>query len=314
MKRAAIITLLAIALLLAAPWLLPRPGLDGAIPDLPFEDSHFDEFLGVRMHWRERDGDAGDQRPLVVLLHGFGGSAYSWRHTLDALETSGFDVIAPDLPPFGYSERIGTGPDWASLVGALAERSRPGNPVYWVGHSMGAGVASRAAARDPDATGALILVGGAPIMRQRPGLLSRLSVIPSFARAAESWAAWQYVGEERIRAMLESAFGRPPSDSELREYRAPLVIPGTYPALLRRLSTEIGGPAPNQLPESTRLIWGEFDRWVPRERGDAVLRERPEFGPMRIVPESGHNPMDTHPGAFNRTLIDLFSARSNASD
>lgn len=307
MKRITLAVLIVLVLCMGLPWLLPRPGLDGTIPETPFADSRFGEFRGVRLHWRERNGDPDDRRPMVVLLHGFGGSAFSWRFTLDALEQAGFDAIAPDLPPFGYSQRTSAGDDWATLIGALAQERRGNRTVHWIGHSMGASVASRAAVRHPDRTGGLILVGGAPAMRQEPSLLSRLSVFPPFARAAESWAAWRYVSEADIRSMLESAFGRLPTDQELTGYRRPLIIPGTYPALLKRLAKETGGPTPAELPDSTRLIWGEFDRWVPKSRGEAVVDARPDLGPIEIVRNAGHNPMDTHPVEFDGILLELLA-------
>jgi len=303
MKRWPIVLAALLLVVFGGPWLLPRPGLDGAIPDRPFEDSAFLEIDGVRLHWRGRDGDAGDARPLVVLLHGFGGSSFSWRKTLDALESAGFDVIAPDLPPFGYSERTGRGPDWATLVQRLAERQRDSGSVIWVGHSMGAGVAARAAGRWPDRTDDLILVGGTPGLRRSDPLMRIVSGVSSFRRAAESWAAWRLAGAERIRALLTSAFGRPPNEAELQGYRAPLTIQGTYPALLVRLDGEPDGPTPDELPASTHLIWGESDAWVPLERGRALVRNRPDIGPITIIDEAGHNPMDTHPDAFQRALL-----------
>lgn len=305
MKRWSIVLGALLVLVFAGPWLLPRPGLDGTIPDRPFEDSAFADIEGVRLHWRERNGDADDVRPLVVLLHGFGGSSFSWRSTLDALESAGFDVVAPDLPPFGYSERTGRGPDWASLVVRLAERQRDRAAVIWIGHSMGAGVAARAAHRRPDETADLILVAGTPGLRRGSDPLMRtVSSVPSFRRAAESWAAWRLAGVERIRTLLTSAFGRPPTEAELQGYRAPLTIPGTYPALLVRLDREPGGPMPAELPGTTYLVWGASDAWVPLDRGRALVRERPDIGPIRVLEEAGHNPMDTDPEAFHRALLD----------
>ena len=48
--------------------------------------------------------EAGDG-PLVLLLHGFPESWYSWRHQLTALAEAGFHAVAPDQR--GYAQ---TGP------------------------------------------------------------------------------------------------------------------------------------------------------------------------------------------------------------
>ncbi len=55
---------------------------------------------GLRMHVAE----AGEG-PLVLLLHGFPESWYSWRHQLTALAAAGYHAVAPDQR--GYCE---TGP------------------------------------------------------------------------------------------------------------------------------------------------------------------------------------------------------------
>src|SRR5688572_23986850 len=39
--------------------------------------------------------------PLVLLLHGFPESWYSWRHQLPALAKAGYHAVAPDLRGYG---------------------------------------------------------------------------------------------------------------------------------------------------------------------------------------------------------------------
>jgi pimeloyl-ACP methyl ester carboxylesterase len=43
--------------------------------------------------------------PAVVLLHGFPGVAYTWRHQIPALVDAGYRVIVPDLRGYGLSDR-----------------------------------------------------------------------------------------------------------------------------------------------------------------------------------------------------------------
>jgi epoxide hydrolase A/B len=54
----------------------------------------------IRMHVAE----AGSG-PLVVLLHGFPESWYSWRHQLTALADAGFHAVAPDQRGYGQTDR-----------------------------------------------------------------------------------------------------------------------------------------------------------------------------------------------------------------
>ena len=50
------------------------------------------ESNGIRMRIAELGSG-----PLVLLLHGWPESWYSWRHQIPALAAAGFHVVAPDM-------------------------------------------------------------------------------------------------------------------------------------------------------------------------------------------------------------------------
>jgi pimeloyl-ACP methyl ester carboxylesterase len=52
---------------------------------------------GLTMHLLEAGFESQD-RPCVLLLHGFPELAYSWRKVMLPLAAAGFHVIAPDQP------------------------------------------------------------------------------------------------------------------------------------------------------------------------------------------------------------------------
>src|SRR5699024_11228061 len=58
------------------------------------------EVNGVRLHLAQQG-----QGPLVVLLHGFPESWYSWRHQFLPLAKAGYRVVAPDQRGYARSER-----------------------------------------------------------------------------------------------------------------------------------------------------------------------------------------------------------------
>jgi pimeloyl-ACP methyl ester carboxylesterase len=83
--------------------------------------------------------------PLVVLLHGWPESWYSWRHQLPALAEAGFHVVAPDMRGFGKTDAPRAVEDYdilkltadiTGLLDALGEKS-----AVVVGHDWGAFVA-----------------------------------------------------------------------------------------------------------------------------------------------------------------------------
>ena len=66
--------------------------------------SRFVDTNGVRLH-----AVVGGDGPAVLLVHGFPGSSYSWRHQLPVLAASGHRVVAVDTRGYGRSERPESG-------------------------------------------------------------------------------------------------------------------------------------------------------------------------------------------------------------
>ena len=109
----------------------------------------FIETNGIRMHVAE----AG-QGPLVLLLHGFPESWYSWRHQLAALAQAGYHAVAPDQRGYGQTDhpaaieqytQLHLVGDIIGLLDALEEEQ-----AVIVGHDWGGPVAWNAALMRPD--------------------------------------------------------------------------------------------------------------------------------------------------------------------
>jgi pimeloyl-ACP methyl ester carboxylesterase len=104
---------------------------------------------GLRMHIAE----AGSG-PLVLLLHGFPESWYSWRHQLTALAAAGFHAVAPDQRGYGQTDAPSQPGQYTILhltgdVIALLDALGAGQAVV-AGHDWGAPVAWHAALLRPD--------------------------------------------------------------------------------------------------------------------------------------------------------------------
>jgi pimeloyl-ACP methyl ester carboxylesterase len=92
--------------------------------------------------------------PLVLLVHGFPESWYSWRHQLPDLAAAGYRAVAIDVRGYGRSSKPGdTGAyrmlelveDNAAVVRALGEQS-----AVIVGHDWGSAIAANSALLRPD--------------------------------------------------------------------------------------------------------------------------------------------------------------------
>lgn len=101
--------------------------------------------------------------PLVIMVHGFPESWYSWRHQIGPVAQAGFTACAIDVRGYGGSERphLVADYDMAHMVGDLvgvAEALQPGRPAILLGHDWGAPMVWNAALSRPDkfrAVGAL---------------------------------------------------------------------------------------------------------------------------------------------------------------
>jgi pimeloyl-ACP methyl ester carboxylesterase len=76
------------------------PHFDQGKPEAAVRSRMLKNGNGLTMHVLEA-GFHGENRPCVLLLHGFPEFAYSWRKVLPRLAAAGFHVVAPDQRGYG---------------------------------------------------------------------------------------------------------------------------------------------------------------------------------------------------------------------
>jgi pimeloyl-ACP methyl ester carboxylesterase len=95
------------------------------------------------------------QGPLVVMVHGFPESWYSWRHQMAPIAAAGFTACAIDVRGYGGSDKPHPIADYAmehmvsDVVGVIAALS-PEAPAVVVGHDWGAPIVWNTALTRPD--------------------------------------------------------------------------------------------------------------------------------------------------------------------
>ncbi|MCU1473241.1 alpha/beta fold hydrolase [Amnibacterium sp.] len=148
--------------------------LDG-LPRLPGVEHRFVRVHDLRMHVAE----AGAGEPML-LLHGFPGSWWSWRHVLGPLSER-YRVICPDLRGTGATDAPAHGYDRRTLladVAGLLDELRI-DRAHLVGHDWGALIAFALALDRPDRVRSVLSLA-------TPHPYARLST----ALAAEMWRLW----------------------------------------------------------------------------------------------------------------------------
>lgn len=121
--------------------------------------STYHEIRGLQYHVSEW-GDS--QKPLLVMLHGWGDCGASFQFVVDSLQGDWL-VVAPDWRGFGKTECRVEGywfPDYIADLHALLDRYQPDRGVWLLGHSMGANIAGLYAGVMPERVAAFINVEG----------------------------------------------------------------------------------------------------------------------------------------------------------
>ncbi|WP_405607127.1 alpha/beta hydrolase [Streptomyces sp. NBC_01511] len=142
-----------------APTTLSPPGAAHRLVDVP----------GGRIHLVEQGTG-----PLVLMVHGFPESWYSWRHQLPALAAAGYRAVAVDVRGYGRSSKppaveeyrmLAHVADNVGVVHALGEET-----AIVVGHDWGSNIAAGSALLRPDVftAAALLSVPYAPRGGPRP--------------------------------------------------------------------------------------------------------------------------------------------------
>jgi pimeloyl-ACP methyl ester carboxylesterase len=260
--------------------------------------------------------DAGPHgAPEMLLLHGLGDEADTWRRVLASLAVR-HRVIAPDLPGFGRSPlppRRFLTPRYLSAVLIELMGHLELGPALLVGSSLGAALAQIVALADPRLVSRLILVDGGLLAMTRPraGMLFMLLPGPGEKRyrslAADLDAAYAslqpYYGSLGAMPAVERQFlrervgERVASPTQMRAYFSSFrgfvgwaLFKGR---LFARRASRLAIPA--------TYVWGEQDHILPVEAGKAACAHH-EGAVMSIIPGAGHLPHQETPEEFLRVL------------
>lgn len=278
-------------------------------------DGQFADINGVSIYYIA-SGD--DSNPAVILIHGFGGSTFTWRDNIDALVDAGYYVITLDLPPFGLSDKspdIGhTHTDFADYIAGLMDFLEVESATI-VGHSMGGSVTSYFVVNYPERVDKLIFVAGGVFEDTRDANddtqdspLGILGTIDLESEPASNILRFSLV-PATFASIIESAYfdASIMTDEVVNGYARPLQIENWTEGFIAYLLAEEANPitlieVSDVADMPILIIWGEEDTWVPIAIGEAMYNS---FTDVQLITYAnvGHLPMEENIEQFNEDVI-----------
>jgi len=245
--------------------------------------------------------------PALVLVHGFGGSTYSYRYQIPAFAAT-HRVVAVDLKGFGYSERQENArlsdAAQALMLERLMERLGIEHAAF-VGHSMGGGVLQRFAVTYPDAVDALVLVGSVYRMwRVR-------STLPTPVARAVAPLATSFLASRTLKL---SYYDEGVLDETVREeYLRPLRIKGTSDGILAMMRQNWEDPEIDirGIEAPVLVLCGAHDRLVPLRTAHEIRHDLPSAR-LVVVARAGHMLLEEKPDECNRAIAAFLAEAESA--
>jgi pimeloyl-ACP methyl ester carboxylesterase len=257
-----------------------------------------------------------DDRPLVLMLHGFGVSRFFWNAQIRALPSVGYFVVAPnqrgyavdarpdpaDHPSYRVELLVQDALDIAASVGHADRR------IHLVGHDWGASLAWQIADQYPERLASLTILS-----RPHPLAFNQALQLPDGEQARRS---------QHHKAFLDPGAGPKILADDVNWLRTRLTANGVPPAAIEAHLSVIGNPTameaalawyrargvhhcpvgPTRVP--TLYIWGDADDTVGRvaaEGTGAFISAPYQF---EILPGVGHYAADQVPDRVNALLLE----------
>ncbi|XP_043712747.1 pheophytinase, chloroplastic [Telopea speciosissima] len=298
---------------------------------LPLKPEGYDFWMwrGHKIHYVEQ----GEGFP-IVLIHGFGASAFHWRYNIPELAKS-YKVYAIDLLGFGWSEKALIEYDamvWRDqIVDFMKEIVK--EPAVLVGNSLGGFTALVTAADLPEQIAGVALLNSAGQFGNASGesdtsseetYLQKFLIKPLkevFQRIVLGFLFWQAKSPARIESVLKSVYINTTNvdDYLVESITRPAADPNAgevyYRLMTRFMSNQTKYTLDSVLSRLScplLLLWGDLDPWVGPAKALRIKEFYPDSSIVNL--QAGHCPHDEVPEEVNKALVNwLSSLKLNAS-
>ena len=279
--------------------------------------------------WKWRDHDInflelGDpSKPPLLLIHGFGASAYHFRHNIPDLAKD-YHVYAFDMLGFGRSSKpiqeYGAEVWRDQTLGFISEVI--GRPSIVAGNSLGGFTALYAASSDKgkELIKGCISLNGAGRFRDATVVQSEnknpitegiKTAIQRFVIGASFFYAKQPARIEQVLKQVYPINAQNVDDELVKSIQAPSFHPNAAEVFYRVIVKNGAGPSVTvddcleNLECPLLLCWGEKDPWIRSTAADKMQALYPKS--KRVSINAGHCPHDEAPEAVNAAIREFIN-------
>lgn len=274
--------------------------------------SNFRVVDGIRIHYQEQFIERSSE--VVILLHGFCSSTYTWKDCFTPLVEAGYRVIAVDLKGFGFSEK----PldkrynikDQVNIIIRLMDSLAIKQAIF-IGNSYGGAISMACALRHPERVKKLVLLAPAhnnAVLSKR--LLKNIGWIIN-SGGGDLLAPLFLSSPNVLRYYMDKMFHNK-SLMTLERYNAylrPLTTANCQMAAIttiRQWQLEWIAEEMGSIDFPTLIVWGEQDWALPVEWGVEIhfAIRKSEF---IVIPNCGHLPQEELPQDTCKLILDFCS-------
>lgn len=260
-------------------------------------------------------GDASRRRPILVFVHGWGGSLRYWQSTARALADE-YDCLLYDLRGFGRSRADGQGVTLADCVADLGKllNELGVDRCSVVAHSMGSSIGALFLQADPARVARAILVCGGVFEYNA----TAFGIFRQFGRlVVQVRPRWltQVPGMDQLVMQRFLHRALPPRDRQefLEDY-----LMAENAAALGTLADAVSEQSAISLPQAyagltmpTLMISGQCDRIIPPKLGSAAAKLNAAIA-FTVMPDVGHFPMLEDPEGFVARVRSFLDVKADA--
>lgn len=239
--------------------------------------------------------DEGEGTP-VVLLHGWGARAETYRFIIDALSPH-FRVIAPDMPGFGLSDeptRAFETEDYAQFVCDFLS-SLGIKKAHFLGHSHGGRTIIKLFSEERGIKAdKIVLIDSAGLIRKKS------------AKQKFKIAKFKLAKKLFIFPLVQKMF--PDFIENLRKKNGSADYAAASPVMRQSMVKVINENLHENLAKITSptlLIWGDRDNDTPLEHAKIMEKNIPDCG-LVVIPGGNHFSFLANPGLTRRVLYSFF--------